>query len=247
MIQEYKKIIIISSIALVMFVLLMLFLFVDISLGPIQVASISTILGQYDEITQKEAELITKQSAYNTTLSTLEKTKSSYKTEKDKYEAISDETIQVIKEATTQEEYSIEFMWVRLGNYAKINNLSILLVEPGGGQAANKAENETVNNTNTKSTPVTTRSTSNDANSNNVVQMSSANNSVNNDTSLFSNDSGETFKIQVTGSYMNVSDFVFAVENDNELKFKLDNISMEYVSGTTIKATFDVKNIIIKK
>ena len=46
---------------------------------------------------------------------------------------------------------------------------------------------------------------------------------------------------------MNVSDFVFAVENDNELKFKLDNISMEYLSGTSIKATFDVKNMIIKK
>ena len=38
-----------------------------------------------------------------------------------------------------------------------------------------------------------------------------------------------------------------SIENDTELRFKLDNISMEYVSGTTIKTTFDVKNMIIKK
>ena len=54
-------------------------------------------------------------------------------------------------------------------------------------------------------------------------------------------------KIQVTGSYINVSDFIFEVENDKDLKFKLDNISIEYVSGRTIKATFDVKNTIILK
>ena len=54
-------------------------------------------------------------------------------------------------------------------------------------------------------------------------------------------------KIQVKGSYMDISDFIFEVENDKALRFKLDNISIEYVSGTTIKANFDVKNLIIKK
>ncbi|MEG0872568.1 MAG: hypothetical protein RSG48_01190, partial [Clostridia bacterium] len=55
------------------------------------------------------------------------------------------------------------------------------------------------------------------------------------------------FKIQVSGSYIDVSDFIFEVENDKDLRFKLDNISIEYVSGNKIKANFDVKNLSIKK
>ena len=54
-------------------------------------------------------------------------------------------------------------------------------------------------------------------------------------------------KIQLQGSYIDISDFIFEVENDDELKFKLDNIRIEYVEGTTIKATIDVKNTIIVK
>ena len=46
---------------------------------------------------------------------------------------------------------------------------------------------------------------------------------------------------------MNTSDFIFEVENDTSLRFKLDNISMDYVQGTTIKTTFDVKNITVNK
>ena len=34
-------------------------------------------------------------------------------------------------------------------------------------------------------------------------------------------------QIQVTGSYLDLSDFIFEVENDDELNFKLDNILME--------------------
>lgn len=236
MIEEYKKLGIFGGIAGVMFILLMVFLFVDISLGPIQIASISTILSQYDEVTKAEAGLISTQSAYNTTLLTLDRAKNTYQNEKGKYEAISDETIAVIKEATTQEEYSIEYMWIRLGNYAKINNLSIVLVEPGGGQNINTSDNTTT------STPVASSSSS----SSNTTNSATGNTS-NSDNSLLGNDRGDTFKIQVSGSYMNVSDFVFAVENDSELRFKLDNIAMEYVSGTTIKTTFDVKNMVILK
>ena len=44
-----------------------------------------------------------------------------------------------------------------------------------------------------------------------------------------------------------MSDFVFEVENDKELRFKLDNMEVTYVSGTTIKAKFNVKNVIMIK
>lgn len=262
MFQEYKKIMIISSITFGMFLLLLLFLFVDISLGPIQIASISTILSQYDKVTQAEEDLIATQNTHRSTLSVLDKSKKDYQREKSEYEALSDETIRVIKEATTQEEYSIEYMWIRLGNYAKMNNLSVVLVEPGGSQETN-ASNKTNQTTNTSTTTANSNNTTNDTNTstaNSSTNTNSSNTSStdtdktatndSNTTSLYEGNNqkaGSIFKIQVSGSYMNVSDFVFAVENDNELKFKLDNISMEYLSGTSIKATFDVKNMIIKK
>ncbi len=261
MFQEYKKIMILSSITFIMFLLLLLFLFVDISLGPIQISSISTILNQYDKVTQAEEDLVATQNTHKSTLSVLEKSKKDYQNEKNEYETLSDETIRVIKEATMQEEYSIEYMWIRLGNYAKMYNLSIVLVEPGGSQEADSSNksnqtNQTTTtntadstNTNTNSSTSTTNSTNNTSNTNTAGNTVEQNN--NNDNTLTNGNTnereGSIFKIQVSGSYMNVSDFVFAVENDNELKFKLDNISMEYLSGTSIKATFDVKNMVIKK
>lgn len=259
MFQEYRKIMIISFITFIMFLLLLVFLFVDISLGPIQISSISTILAQHDKVTLAEEDLVTTQNVHKSTLSALEKSKKDYQTEKNEYEALSDETIRVIKEATTQEEYSIEYMWIRLGNYAKMNNLSIVMIEPGGSQ-----ESASSNKTN-QTTTTTDTNPNNSASSNSSSNTATTNNSNNNNnTNANTNDTNATstqtpgtlanpkttneiFKIQVSGSYMNVSDFVFAVENDNELKFKLDNISMEYLSGTSIKATFDVKNMVIKK
>lgn len=265
MLQEYKRVIIVSSIAIVLLVLLIVFALSDITLGPISIPSIKTILSQYDKVKLSEEDLASRQEVFNTTLASLEKSKQEFNKEKKEYDSISDETVNIIKEATTQEEYSIEYMWIRLGNYAKMNNLSIILIEPGGMQESSKAGQSSQTTTTTTTTTNTSNSTNNNANTNSSTNTSTNNtsNTNNNNTSNTNNtnntntvtlnnnnnnsQNGETFKIQVSGSYMNVSDFVFQVENDNELKFKLDNISMEYVSGTTIKATFDVKNMVIKK
>lgn len=126
--------------------------------------------------------------------------KQEFKTEKNKYEIISDETVDIINKLNTKEKYSIEYIWIKLGNYAKLNNLSIVVAEPG-----------------------------NTLNSEEKVQDDSI------------------FKIQVSGSYISVASFIYNIENDDELKFKLDNIKMEYVSGVNIRATFDVKDIVIIK
>ena len=40
---------------------------------------------------------------------------------------------------------------------------------------------------------------------------------------------------------MNISDFIFEVENDTSLRFKLDNISMDYVEGTTVCKKYSYK------
>lgn len=261
MLKVYKNLLISILIIVVSLGLLTLFALVDINLGPIKISSISTIMSEHDNVVKAQASLTAEENNYKNTLKNLETEKSNYSTEKQKYEAISDETVSVIKEATKQQNYSIEYMWIKLGNYAKTNNLGIVLVEPGGTQGSGTNGTNTSTNT-TTTTPAATSSTTTSnttSSTNNSTTGAENTSSTGNDGTTLppaANTDGENteetqtdnvLKIQVTGSYINVSDFIFEVENDKDLKFKLDNISIEYVSGRTIKATFDIKNTIILK
>ena len=156
-------------------------------------------------------------------------------------------------------------MWIKLGNYAIKNNLSIVLVEPGGASDASSATTTDVAESGeTTSTPVssssqstTNQSTTNQATTNQATDSTSQSsssgtvqsaNKSDDDTDTDASDANgdKTLKINISGTYMNVSDFIFEVENDSELKFKLDNISMQ-PTGDGVSATFDVKNMIIVK
>lgn len=245
-----KKMIIISSILGVTVILIVLLMLLGANLIIVKIPSISSLVGEYGLVKKSEKDLSTAQGTYYTTVSNLEKAESDYNKQKNKYNSISDETINVIKEATTEESYNLEYMWIKLGNYAKKNNLEIVMVEPGGKQITNTNNNssnsgsstDNTDNTDSNSTTTTTTTTS----------SSTTNNSTNSSTNTSSDTSASTssssaLKIEVKGSYMNISDFIFEVENDTSLRFKLDNISMDYVKGTTIKASFNVKNIVINK
>lgn len=248
-----KKMIIISSILGVTVILIVLLMLLGANLIIVKIPSISSLVGEYGLVKKSEKDLSTAQGTYYTTVSNLEKAESDYDKQKNKYNSISDETINVIKEATTEESYNLEYMWIKLGNYAKKNNLEIVMVEPGGKQITNTNNNssnsgsstdntDNTDNTDSNSTTITTTTTS----------SSTTNNSTNSSTNTSSDTSASTssssaLKIEVKGSYMNISDFIFEVENDTSLRFKLDNISMDYVKGTTIKASFNVKNIVINK
>ena len=226
-------------------ILIVLLMLLGANLIIVKIPSISSLLGEYGLVKKSEKDLSTAQGTYYTTVSNLEKAESDYNKQKNKYNSISDETINVIKEATTEESYNLEYMWIKLGNYAKKNNLEIVMVEPGGKQSTNNNSSNSgssTNNTNSNSTTTTTTTTSSPTTNNST--NSSANTS--SDTSA-STSSSSALKIEVKGSYMNISDFIFEVENDTSLRFKLDNISMDYVEGTTVKASFDVKNIVINK
>lgn len=253
--SELKKIIIISVCLVCLIALILIALFVDLDLKIVKFTSINSLLNKHSELSQYEAKLTKKQDEYNNTVKKMDDIKETFESEKTKYDSISDETVNIIKEATTEENYNIEYMWIRLGNYAKSNNLSIVMAEPGGSfDEANENKNgsssstsSTTSGSTSSTTTTTTTSTSNNANSNNTSSNTN-NNGTASDSSASQNSSPNTiFKIQVSGSYLDVSDFIFEVENDKALRFKLDNISMDYVSGTTIKASFDVKNLIINK
>lgn len=271
-----KKMIIVTSILAISIILLLVFMLLGVNLVFFRIPSVSYLLNEYNLVKKAEKELTTTQDAYYNATNSLEKAQSEYNKQKNKYNSISDETINIIKEATTEETYNLEYMWIKLGNYAKKNNLEIVMVEPGGQMdsssqntsstttTSNNASTTANNNTSNTTTTTTTTATNNTSNTtttntnttttttsgNNASTENKDNKTSDNKTSDKSNTSStdsSVLKIQVTGSYMNTADFIFEVENDTALRFKLDNISMDYVKGTTIKTSFNVKNIVVNK
>lgn len=256
-----KKMIIVTSILAISIILLLVFMLLGVNLGFFRIPSVSYLLNEYNLVKKAEKELITTQDNYYNATNSLEKAQSEYNKQKNKYNSISDETINIIKEATTEETYNLEYMWIKLGNYAKKNNLEIVMVEPGGqtdsssqntssttttsNNASTTATNNTSNTTTTNTNTTTTTTSGNNASTENKDNKTSDNKT--SDKSNTSSTDSSVLKIQVTGSYMNTADFIFEVENDTALRFKLDNISMDYVSGTTIKTSFNVKNIVVNK
>lgn len=283
---------IVSSVLLIFFIgMCVLFSLKNVNVaGSLEFLSIQGLIARKDDVLKKEQELTAQQKEYTQTLGKLTEAQNTFDKEKNKYEAISDETIEIIKEATTQDNYNMEYMWIKLGNYAKKNNLSLIVIEPGADDSViskdattnNSKSTTTTTNTTTNSTDAnkassSSSSTNNTSNSNNsstqstsgtkTTSSSTSNQATTNSNQTTSNGSTDltngtdsslqvedskstddtTMKIQLQGSYIDISDFIFEVENDDELKFKLDNIRIEYVEGTTIKATFDVKNTIIVK
>ena len=264
-----KKMIIVTSILAISIILLLVFMLLGVNLVFFRIPSVSYLLNEYNLVKKAEKELTTTQDNYYNATNSLEKAQSEYNKQKNKYNSISDETINIIKEATTEETYNLEYMWIKLGNYAKKNNLEIVMVEPGGQTdsssqntsstttTSNNASTTANNNTSNTTTTTTTTATNNTSNTtttttsgNNASTENKDNKTSDNKTSDKPNTSStdsSVLKIQVTGSYMNTSDFIFEVENDTALRFKLDNISMDYVKGTTIKTSFNVKNIVVNK
>lgn len=249
----------ISSFLLIAFIgLSVLFTLKNVTItDSIKFLSIQGLIDRKDDVLKKEKELVDEQQSYSQTLNKLTDSQKEFDKQKAKYESISDETIEIIKEATTQENYNMEYMWIKLGNYAKVNNLSLIVIEPGADYSVLEKNSKNDDKKKEEDTTTTTTSTGNESGT--KATSSSATNQPNSnsnteeevddeatvDEEAENNDT--TMKIQLQGSYIDISDFIFEVENDVELKFKLDNILIEYVQGTTIKATFDVKNTIIVK
>ena len=268
-----KKMIIVTSILAVSVILLVVFMLLGVNLVFFRIPSVSYLLNESNLVKKAEKELTTTQDNYYNATNSLEKAQSEYNKQKNKYNSISDETINIIKEATTEETYNLEYMWIKIGNYAKKNNLEIVMVEPGGHMdsssqntgstttTSNNASTTANNNTSNTTTTTTTTATNNTSNTtttntnttttttsgNNASTENKDNKTSDNKTSNTSSTDSSVLKIQVTGSYMNTADFIFEVENDTALRFKLDNISMDYVKGTTIKTSFNIKNIVVNK
>ena len=92
--------------------------------------------------------------------------------------------------ASQLEKYEIDFLWTKLGNYAKEENVVIKI-------------------------DVTTNQTA---------------------STLYD------LNFSVTGGYVNITDFIYDIENDSRLGFKIDDFKMEMSAGVLL-ATFSCKEI----
>lgn len=212
---ENKKFLIFEGIMGVIVIgLILCVFFVDLDLGIFKIVSQKTLMSQFSSIKDLDTKLVSVKTNYDVSIKSVETAKTEYKKQKDQYDAITDETISIIKEATTDEKYNVEYMWIKIGNYAKANNLTLSLVEPGGSvQSATSGSQTSSTTTQTGASATSTTS------------------------------SGSDFIISVKGNYTNVSGFIFDLENDTELRFKLDRLKMEYAGSNQITTSFAVKNL----
>lgn len=199
---KYIKTIIFSTLLLVIIALITLVMIFDVDLVIFKNLSIAGMQEKdmlVENLMQKQLQ---EENNNRNSKSQLQSAKNSFDVAKEAYENIDESTIEIVQEATKEEKYFIEYLWIELGNYATANNLGINIITPD-------------------STNSTSTSTSTGVNSG--------------------------VKITVEGRYANVADFVFDVENDKSLRFKLDNIKMTYSGDNQITATFDILSLSVLK
>lgn len=245
---------------LILIVAALLFVAINgIEFGKLNLVSITGIGEKKQSVDKAEEELALAELQYGTSVKTLETAKQNYDEEKEKYELISDETISAIKEATKEEEYFIEYLWITLGNYATKHNLALAVIEPGG-KVSQSAETKPADDTTVSTgtgvtgnqsgvTSTTNAATTGSPTSGTQKNPDDKEDVANKEESVTSglSSSATALTVQIKGSYIDLADFVFEVENDKSLRFRLDNIKMKSAGGTQVIASFNVKDFRVLK
>lgn len=221
--NKYNKLIILSIVLVLLIALITLAMIYEVDFvlfKNLSIAGIQEKKMSVETLMQKQ----TQEEENNATAkSTLQKSKNSFDIAKQEYENIDESTITIVQEATKEVKYFIEYLWIVLGNYANANGVDIAIITPGSTIAQNA---DSTGNANTGTNEDT---------------------SINGDVSQSISPLTSGVKISIKGRYANVADFVFDVENDKSLKFKLDNIKMTYSGNNQITATFDVLSLSVLK
>lgn len=217
--KKYIKLITLSAVLVVAIALITLVMIFDVDLVLFKNLSISSIQAKKLSVEQLTLQQTMEEINNLNAKEDLEQSKNSFDVAKQTYENIDDSTIEIVQEATTEEKYFIEYLWIVLGNYADANGLGLTVMTPDSTYSIDAGSETNGDSGNTN------ESTTNDT-------LSSISNGV---------------KIRIEGRYANVADFVFDVENDKSLRFRLDNINMVYAGNNTIKAEFDVLSLAVLK
>lgn len=174
--------------------------FIVNGINGINIKGIKEIDKKNTEIEKKISELSNVISVrYKNTESSLKSTAGSLQTSKTEYEnqAILSSSNKE-SYASKQEAYEIDYLWTKLGNYAKSEGVVIKIELVSSGASEN----------------------------------------------LYN------LNFTVTGAYVNITDFIYDIENDSKLGFKIDEFAMEPKAETegenSLTAKFSCKEIPIK-
>lgn len=243
-----KKIIILLAILLVLISVITYTTIANIPLGSIGTLSFNGISEKMRILKTEETKYLSNKTSFDSKETELTTITNEYNEEKEKYNRITDTTLNVVKEAIKDVDYSIEYMWIVLGNYAYDNGLTIKIEESSPSISNNNIPNtlptpqkKDENTTNTSDENKENIDNTADTTSNTVTDVNST------DSNSMTTSANKILKLTVIGRYSDVADFVFEVENDRSLKFKLDNISMKYSTDNKITATFDIYGLTILK
>lgn len=218
--KKYIKMIVLSVVLLVLIALITLAMIFDVDLGLFKNLSIASIQQKKLDVEALMLAHSKEETNNSNAKDNLKSAKNSFDMAKQTYDNIDESTIEIVQEATMEEKYFIEYLWITLGNYATANDLAISIITPG-------------------STTDVENNSSAGQNSNNSTIVD---NIVGSGTS-----SQKAVRVIIEGRYANVADFVFDVENDKNLRFKLDNIKMAYAGNNEIQASFEVLSLSVLK
>ena len=158
------------------------------------------------------------------------------------------------------EKYEIEYLWTQIGNHAKQEGVDLKIsVEKAFDPStiSQTTENDDQNAENNddqnveKSENENNKEDENNQNTNNIDEMiNDMQASTVESTSTGAQDEKDEgnydLTFEATGSYVSVADFIYAIENDSTLGFKIEDFSMTG-SSKTVTARFTCKDIRIKK
>lgn len=222
--RKYTKLIILSAVLLGLIALITLAMVFDVDLFLFRNLSIAGIQEKKLSVEELIAKQVIEEANNITAKTELQNSKNSYDVAKEEYENIDESTISIVQEATKEEKYFVEYLWIVLGNYATTNGVDINILTPG---ATSVVEKDKENETSEEQLDKEEYMEEDISNTNSTLRSG--------------------IKITIKGRYANVADFVFDVENDKSLRFKLDNIKMTYAGDNEIQATFDVLSLSVLK
>ena len=150
------------------------------------------------------------------------------------------------------EKYEIEYLWTQIGNHAKQEGVDLKInvekaFDPSTISQTSENKDQNTDNKEDETNKDDENNKSNDNIDGMINDMQAATVESTSTGSQNEKDEGNyDLTFEATGSYVSVADFIYAIENDSTLGFKIEDFSMTG-SSKTVTARFTCKDIRIKK
>ena len=218
------------------------------SIGTINILSYSGIKEKDNALQQKidEVNKLVRTDYANETKS-IEENKNKLTKTKEEYEDL----VQVNPESgevTRQlQQYETEYLWTKIGNHAKTEGVTLKIditkaFEPSKPEANKQEETESNNNEESANTSENATNETDNESAEEVTEETT-------EETEKSKDGHYDLEFTATGPYVGIADFLYDIENDSTLGFKIEDFLIDGTDDTTglqVVATFKCKDIAIK-